>query len=205
MPPAPPTPLQGHSHYVTSVAWSPDGKQLASGSWDKSLHLWDAVSGACAGTLKVSGGRGCRWAGCGAGERRRPCRAARCCVRRVCRAVRVIHTERAAGRVGAVLHSTPSFWFLPQLWLQPASRLADRWVLDFVWCIRIWLKNDIPCSSFQLWAGGSECNASNVFPVCVRLLVAGTAGPKARVCVCCAARPSHTAAGALELCHVSRL
>jgi WD40 repeat protein len=31
-----------HSDRVTSVAFSPDGKTIVSGSWDKTLKVWDA-------------------------------------------------------------------------------------------------------------------------------------------------------------------
>jgi WD40 repeat protein len=36
--------LQGHSDYINSVAFSPDGKYLASGSKDKTIKLWNVQS-----------------------------------------------------------------------------------------------------------------------------------------------------------------
>jgi eukaryotic-like serine/threonine-protein kinase len=35
----------GHSDYVSAVAWSPDGKRIASASGDHSVQVWDAASG----------------------------------------------------------------------------------------------------------------------------------------------------------------
>ena len=37
--------LEGHSNAVLSVAWSPDGASVASGSSDNTVRLWDAASG----------------------------------------------------------------------------------------------------------------------------------------------------------------
>jgi WD40 repeat protein len=37
--------FEGHTSSVWSVAFSPDGKQIVSGSSDNSIRVWDAVSG----------------------------------------------------------------------------------------------------------------------------------------------------------------
>ena len=44
--------LQGHTHWVYAVAFSPDGQTLASGSGDSSVKLWDINSGKCIYTLQ---------------------------------------------------------------------------------------------------------------------------------------------------------
>ena len=44
--------LEGHTSSVRSVAFSPDGKQVVSGSWDATARLWDAATGAPLQTLK---------------------------------------------------------------------------------------------------------------------------------------------------------
>jgi WD40 repeat protein len=44
--------LKGHTSLVLSVAYSPDGKTLASGSKDQTIKLWDVTTGKEQATLK---------------------------------------------------------------------------------------------------------------------------------------------------------
>lgn len=46
----------GHSHYVNSVTFSPDGKTLASGSHDNTVKIWDVAEGTVLRTLQGHAG-----------------------------------------------------------------------------------------------------------------------------------------------------
>jgi Tol biopolymer transport system component len=58
IPPAeqvPPRTLLGHTKYVNTVAFTPDGQMLASGSVDKTLKLWGVGSGQVLRTMNTTG------------------------------------------------------------------------------------------------------------------------------------------------------
>ncbi|KAF7333241.1 WD40 repeat-like protein [Mycena sanguinolenta] len=44
------TPLEGHTDWVNSVAFSPDGRHIVSGSDDKTIRIWNAATGEAVGT-----------------------------------------------------------------------------------------------------------------------------------------------------------
>jgi uncharacterized protein with WD repeat len=53
--PAKPLILKGHSKFISSVVFSPDGKLLGSGSMDGTVRLWDPYSGVCVRTIPSPG------------------------------------------------------------------------------------------------------------------------------------------------------
>ncbi len=45
--------LQGHTGAVWAVAVTPDGKTVVSGSWDRTLKVWDLATGHCRATFHL--------------------------------------------------------------------------------------------------------------------------------------------------------
>ncbi|KAJ3979529.1 WD40-repeat-containing domain protein [Lentinula detonsa] len=41
--------LRDHTDYITAVAFSPDGRKIVSGSWDKTIRIWNADTGEAIG------------------------------------------------------------------------------------------------------------------------------------------------------------
>ena len=48
--------LKGHVGYVWKVAFSPDSRYLASGSWDSTVKIWDVPTGEEVRTLRGHAG-----------------------------------------------------------------------------------------------------------------------------------------------------
>ncbi len=36
---------RGHTHFISGIAWSPDGQRIASASGDGTVHVWNAATG----------------------------------------------------------------------------------------------------------------------------------------------------------------
>jgi WD40 repeat protein len=50
--------LHGHAHYIWKVAFSPEGRYLASGSWDSTVKVWDLAAPESAEPVTLRGHAG---------------------------------------------------------------------------------------------------------------------------------------------------
>ena len=53
--------LRGHRNTVYALAWSPDGKMLASPSGDRLIHIWDTEIGEICNTIKFDSVENAGW------------------------------------------------------------------------------------------------------------------------------------------------
>ena len=53
--------LRGHKNRVYSLAWSPDGKMVASPSGDRLIHIWDTEAGEVCNTIKFDSVNNAGW------------------------------------------------------------------------------------------------------------------------------------------------
>ena len=49
-----------HGNLVNSVCFSPDRRMVVSGSWDRTVRLWDVETGVCVSASRAQDARGAR-------------------------------------------------------------------------------------------------------------------------------------------------